>query len=71
MEPRKFIKLHLDDNNAPVVINTDIINGIVYQDDYDCTRIIFINENENIDVKESVDKIYNLIYPDGKQETKK
>lgn len=61
-QTKKFIKLHLVNQNQPIIINTEMINDI-YQDVKEKrTEITFINENTNVYVLEKVDKIYDMIY---------
>ncbi len=59
---KKFIKLHLVEQNQPIIINTEMIND-VYQDVSEKrSEITFINENTNVYVLEKVDKIYDMLY---------
>lgn len=59
---KKFIKLHTRADNAPVIINTDVINDITYDVVKKRSVITFTNENSCIDVTENVEKIYDMIY---------
>ena len=66
---KKFIKLHLYADNSPAIINTDTINDVTYDVKEKYALIDFINDNESICVKESVEKIYSMIY--NNEENKK
>ena len=63
---KKFIKLHDDETNAPLIINTDVINDIFYNVDEKCSVITFTNNNNEVLVKENVDRIYSMIYESEK-----
>jgi hypothetical protein len=63
---KKFIKLHTRADNAPVIINTDVVNDITYDVKNKYSVITFINENSCIDVKENVEKIYEMMYETSK-----
>ena len=70
MEPKQFIKLHLHQSNEPVIVNMSEVNTIEYDSDSKYSTIIFVNENESIDVMENVEKIYSIIYNTGHEEKK-
>jgi hypothetical protein len=61
-EIKKFIKLHTNAENTPVLINTAVINDITYDSKGKYSLITFINENSSVEVKETVEKIYSMIY---------
>lgn len=61
-EIKRFIKLHTNAENTPVLINTEVINDITYDSNGKYSVITFTNENTCVDVKESVEKIYSMIY---------
>ena len=59
---KKFIKLHTRAGNAPVIINTDVVNDITYDVKGKYSVVTFINENSCVDVIENVEKIYAMMY---------
>ena len=60
---KKFIILHDADDNTPIIVNTEIINYVQYHSygDERYAEINFVNDNDSICVKESIEKIYALM----------
>ena len=69
MEVKKFIKLHMSNDNSPAIISTSDISNITYDVDEKVSIITLISGEESLEVKESVDKIYDMLSGKEKPET--
>ena len=77
---KKFILLHRATNNTPIIINTDIITAVYkdtdapYKTIISCYNTLDISEDENIiniiQVNESVERVYNILYNNIPSENK-
>lgn len=56
-----FILLHKSDDNTPVVVNISQIEQIYKSTKNDSTIIVFVNNDDDMPVNESVERIYNII----------
>ena len=57
-----FIVLHMSEDNSPCVINVSQIEQIYKATKYDAIAIVFINNDDDMLVNESVERVYNIMY---------
>jgi len=69
MKEKKFIKLHLTDDNKPLMCKIESIRFITLNENGD--TIIYVNDSEydSFNVHESIEKIYDMI--EGNKDTTK
>lgn len=57
-----FIKLHMAEDNTPVLFNPKEISFVTYNKETKTSEINFVDgESEAIEVNETVDKIYDIL----------
>ena len=57
-----FIKLHMAEDNTPLIINVKEISLVTYNKETKTSEVSFIEEGtESIEVNETVDKIYDIL----------
>ena len=55
-----FVLLHKSDDNSPAVINITQVEQIYKSSNNNDTCIVMINNDDDMHVNESVEKVYNL-----------
>lgn len=61
MNGNEFLLLHLNRDNSPAVVNVECIEQIYLSSEHKCTVVVFSTNDDDMLVKESVEKIYNAI----------